>query len=284
MESLLDHLIILYEAKLAEFEVNFDTATEAGMKHSRDALSAFFFELQEAIVHPNIFFEIGAFSATTSLALKEALPDTQCFAFEASTYNYTFFQNKYDYEKAGVNYINAAVSRKPGKKKFYIQKSIDSQEVDKIRANNSLLERKQQGVEYEEHWVETYSVDSFVQSKNLSLDGTRISLWIDTEGAAFEVLQGIRSTLKYVQSILVEVEEKRYWKKQALAQRTIKYLLQAGFIPVARDFEAPFQYNILFVRPETIHRATYKTCRSTYLRSIRKHISAPTDAVNQTLP
>lgn len=271
MESLLNNLVLLYEAQLAELEIHFDTTIEDGIKRSKNTLSEFFFALQKQTIYPDIFFEIGAFSATTSLALKEALPDTQCFAFEANVYNYDFFRQQYNYEEAGVNYINAAISQRTGKEKFYVQKAINEIEVEKVRANNSLLQRQQKNVEYEELEVDAYTIDSFIQSKGVSIDNKRISLWIDTEGAAFEVLRGMKAVLENVHSIFIEVEEKRYWKDQALAQQIIRYLLRAGFIPVARDFEAPFQYNILFIRAGIVHRPTYKTCRSDYFRSIGRH-------------
>ena len=268
MEALLDHLVLLYEAQLSALEAHFDTKTEAGINHSKMTLSDFFFSLQVEAIQPDIFLEVGAFSATTSLAIKEALPNAHCAAFEANIHNYNFFRQEYNYEKAGVRYINAAVGEKNGKENFYIQTSVAGQTVGRIRANNSLLTRQQAEVEYEQLKVDMYSIDSFLRSQNFNIKENKISLWIDAEGAAFSVLKGTRNALKSVQSVLIEVEEKRYWEDQVLAQRVFKYLLKEGFVPVARDFEAPFQYNVLFVRPAVTRVPAYKICRSAYFRSI----------------
>lgn len=266
------HLSLLYEAQLSQLELYFDLDTEEGIKHSKVTLVDFFLELQRILIKPQFFYEVGAFSAKTSLKLKAILPETQCLAFEANIYNYNLFTQENDYENAGVDYRQLAISAKTGREIFHIQKKIANNNVAPIRANNSLLIRQQSGVKYEKLTVDTYSLDDFIQQEQkITLSNQKISLWIDAEGAGFDVLKGSEVTLSQVFSIFMEVEEKQYWKGQILAQPIIKHLLQKGFVPVARDFEAPFQYNIIFLRTGLVSRPAYKHCRSAYYRKIKEY-------------
>lgn len=77
-----------------------------------------------------------------------------------------------------------------------------------------------------------------------------LALWIDVEGKSYEVLQGGLETLKKTDVLIIEVEEKQFWKNQKLDHEVKKFLEDRGFVYVARDQEYPQQYNMIYVKFE----------------------------------
>ena len=72
-------------------------------------------------------------------------------------------------------------------------------------------------------------------------------MWVDVEGATKQVLGGGARTLKATQIAIVEVEDQEIWEGQWKAGQVISAMLDAGLVPVARDFEFKGQYNIVFL-------------------------------------
>lgn len=267
----INHLTNLYDADLAKLEFFFNTSNENSIKQSKDCLNSFFFDLQSNLIRPNFFFEIGAFTAQTSAKVKIENPKTQCFAFEANIYNFNHFSSHSRFKDLNVNYLNLAISDQTKKVNFFVQKSISGSEVDAIKPNNSLLVRNQANVEYEKVLVQSYQLDDFIIKQEIELnENSRISLWIDVEGAGLSVLKGAELALNNTACIFIEVEEKKYWKGQALSNTIMKYLIKKNFIPIARDFETPFQYNVMFIKQEILLNSAYKTCRTNYFNKIKK--------------
>jgi hypothetical protein len=53
--------------------------------------------------------------------------------------------------------------------------------------------------------------------------------------------------------MFIEVEQYPYWSGQWLFWDVQKYLATHGLIPVARDFEYPHQFNVLFIAQTLLH-------------------------------
>jgi hypothetical protein len=85
----------------------------------------------------------------------------------------------------------------------------------------------------------------------------RAALWIDVEGACGLVLPGATDLLSRSAIVFVELEEQRFWGEgHWLHDQVIGYLWNFGFVPVARDFEYQYQYNMIMVRQELLGGAT----------------------------
>jgi hypothetical protein len=142
----------------------------------------------------------------------------------------------------GVNYLNLAIGDKTGILDIHRHKDI------KIAGNNSLRVRKQGGEKYEAVSIPIVSLDDFFGSNEFSTDD--FSIWIDTEGCAYEVLQGAeKQFLDRTLSLFVEVEDKGFWLGQKQSDKVFQILLSKSFIPIARDFEYVNQYNVIFLHP-----------------------------------
>lgn len=210
--------------------------------YSIPILSQNYYELQK-ILKSDCFFEIGAFEAYFSRNMKSIFPNSKVYAFEASPYCYDNYKNL----NTSIDYLNVAISDKEGEIDFILQdKNLsDQSEIEKIRGNNSILDRNDDTILYKKISVKSTTFDLFVERE--SLENFSISLWIDVEGANKNVLQGSKNFLKNVQSLLIEVEDFEYWKNQWLSTDVDKFLKSFGFLPIARDFEDNNQYNVVYI-------------------------------------
>lgn len=215
--------------------------------HSISILSKNYCELQK-ILKSDCFLEIGAFEADFSRNMKNIFPTSKVYAFEASPYCYENYKNL----NSSIEYLNLAISDKEGEIYFSLQdKNIsDQSEIEKVRGNNSILDRNDDTIIYKKISVKSITFDSFIEKE--SLLNLLTSLWIDVEGANKNVLLGAQKYLKNTQSLLIEVEDFEYWKNQWLSKDVDKFLQDYGFIPIARDFEDNNQYNVVYVNQHLV--------------------------------
>lgn len=212
------------------------------VSNSINILSNYYYELQK-IINPNCFFEVGAFEASFSRKMHEIFSFSEIWAFEANPYNFQYYKDLND----DINYLNLAISNTNGTVNFYLQdKNLnDGLEIEKIRGNNSILNRNDLTISYKDIEVKSTSLDSFIENKNLT--DKIFSLWIDVEGANKNVLLGFERYIENAISILIEVEECEYWQNQWLCNDVCCFLKTKNFIPILRDFEDNQQYNVVFI-------------------------------------
>jgi hypothetical protein len=72
------------------------------------------------------------------------------------------------------------------------------------------------------------------------------ALWIDVEGAAYEVLSTVQSRQSLVSLIHIETETKELWKNQRLKHDVVDLARSMGFEQIAQSSEG-VQQDIVFV-------------------------------------
>lgn len=190
----------------------------------------------------NVFLELGAFNAETSVKVKSIKSECEVIAFEANPYNYNMFSETLSH--SGVDYRNLAISNYKGISDFFVQIASRGKIIPKTKKNNSLMERNDSTTYYEKVPVEVYRVDDIVDLTPSS----NVGMWIDVEGVGYESLQGAKDTLRQTQLIKIEVESKQFWKSQITDSKIISFLESEGFKIDSRDQERSGQYNIIFTR------------------------------------
>lgn len=191
---------------------------------------------------PDLFIEAGAWNGQQSIKVKGLVPSCDVNAYEANTYVYDSFLNTF--EGSLAKYHNIALSDEQGKAKFKVQLTHRNKIVPKTKKNNSLKERTEAGVQYEEIEVVLDTIDGIYSRMNHK----SVAMWIDVEGVGLEVLKGAEKVLEKTNLIKIEVESQRFWEKQHLDTEIIEYLESKGFTAESRDEERTGQYNIIFVK------------------------------------
>jgi FkbM family methyltransferase len=252
-ESLMIDLLLLQNA------AHYDVGNESERRRSNEDLISLFYMLQDRI-RPELTVEIGAFNAKFSIDMRRR--GFRAIALEANPHNFEHFRKDPELASSGVEYLHLAISGTDGFIDFQLQKKVAGVEADPVRGNNSILIRNTDGIEYDVINVPSASLAGFF--RNHGLDGKSFSAWIDVEGAMGEVLDGADAALDSCLTLLVEVEQHRFWRDQRLVTHVMDLLIRRNLIPIARDFEYAHQYNMIFVRRELLESAVVRDALALY--------------------
>lgn len=255
------------QLRLLGLAAHVDLSTVKGRMWSNEVLTDFFHDLQK-VFRPKTILEIGAFDAFFSRRARLEHPSAKIIAFEANPHNYAHHKSVHNYEEAGIEYINLAISDRIGNIEFQLQTEKQGDQVSKVAGDNSLLKRAHtEGViGYETVTVPTTTLNKFLSSSNYVADD--FSAWIDVEGAIEMVFSGADDVMKRMQSVFIEVEEREYWSGQWLLNEVEDYMNSHGLKLVARDFENAHQFNVVFVKEDLMKHFMFKDRMVVYINRL----------------
>jgi FkbM family methyltransferase len=193
--------------------------------------------------------EIGARGAEYSLEMANTYGGAiSLCAIEASPRTHAYFSKKINYRNWGISYIHALVSDRDEDTVFY---EYVCEDMEPAFGLSSMLIRdiRQHGaVRRARSTVKAIRGDTFIESKFRNKQ--RIALWIDVEGAQYEVLHSLSKSfsLGIINSVYIEVEMKKLWIDQKMLDNdVIAFMNKQNFSQFLRDNEDDTQYNIIFV-------------------------------------
>lgn len=205
------------------------------------AIESLFDDLLDLLA-PRTIMEVGAFEAAFALRAKSRHPDADVVALEANPRVHEHFADRLT--DSGVDYRHLAAGAVAGEATIHIPEVIANTAMPHVGRMGSL------------HVVglrdsRTVAVTVPMLPLDQIMPGARapITLWIDVEGAAAQVLDGAESTIAATDLLICELESRPVWKEQVLDRALRERLAAAGFTMVARDCQKWFQYNAIFARP-----------------------------------
>lgn len=227
---------------------DFDISLKSNKIISHNKLVEFFINLIN-LLKPTYFFDIGSYDGSASIRLSRALPTLKAIAFEANINNYSKWKDRKEFQELSIRYEYQAISNYNGIINFNIPTELTGRKLPTNHGGASLMLRADPNAKYLVTEVKCGRLDDFCLDNQISLDEKEqnFALWIDVEGAAKQVLEGCNQCLSKTSLIFIEVEEYKFWQDSAPAKNVISQLISYGFIPIARDYEYPQQYNLLFV-------------------------------------
>ena len=205
-----------------------------------------FFDLLIKAIQPKTLLDIGSMDGSDAMKLKKLSPESNCFAFEANPYNYNTMIQDDCLKKSKINIINKAISDVDGKVSFYVAKQ-DADQNDWRKGTSSLLKRgsKENNIEEDLIEVEASTLNSFIGQNQFD----QCALWIDVEGAAYQVISGANLIADKIIVGHIEVEETPVWAEQKDANAVKKLLHDYGFLCIARG-RGRNQHDLVFIRKE----------------------------------
>lgn len=210
-----------------------------------------------------ITIEVGAHEATFSKTSKELNPACECFAYEANPYVYKKYCE--ELKKLGVDYQNLAINDSNNDIELSIPIKLKHRFLGLDNRISSIHKRDQPNVEYEVVKVKANRLDSLFE-KNHQLK----ALWIDVEGAQYEVLSSFGSMWSSVAFIYIEIEHRNVWSNNFDIKNINNLFENHGFVEIMRDNLARGQYNAVFTDLETSrHELTVEMVNS-YISDINK--------------
>ncbi len=238
-----ESLLAAYDRALFTAAAYYDVDSKSERKRSTRELARFFFQLVR-VFQPALFIEAGAREADASRRARQLLKDARIVAFEANPYTHKRYSSTVNFDAARVEYRHLALSTEVGTATFNVQR--DGAGKPLANGRGSLLTQQEYPEGLEQVTVPCSTLDAFFEEHDYALS----SMWIDVEGATEIVLGGGAKTLKKAAAIFIEVEDRAVWEGQWLRPDVVAHLFDAGLVPIARDFQARYLYNIVFVREQ----------------------------------
>jgi FkbM family methyltransferase len=196
----------------------------------------------------NTICDIGSMDGADSLTFRDAAPTSNIYAFEANPENFRRMLDDRALQERSIQVVPLAATNYDGEAEFFLVET-DYSRRDGSRGLSSLYQRC-------DPWstpagvvrVKTTRLDTFLGDK--CPPHSRLALWIDAEGKAYEVIEGIRDVVSQIQFLLVEVEtEACIGVNQKLYPEVKSLLRRFGFAELATDLPSNnLQFNALFVR------------------------------------
>lgn len=194
-------------------------------------------------LQPDLFVEAGANDPETSRRARKYI-NGRIVAFEANPIAFEKFVSDANTAKR-VEYIHAALSDADGETTFNVR-IVDSEPV--ADGKSSLIREIDETVEYQKFVVNAHRMDSYFPSDSTG----HWVMWVDVEGASEYTLKGAAAILDRCDAVYIEVNDRPIWQDQWLAEDVINFLDDYDLVPVARDFQSRYQYNILFLKRRLI--------------------------------
>jgi FkbM family methyltransferase len=191
--------------------------------------------------------DVGSMDGADSLTFRDAGEELSIYAFEPNPENLRRMLADRTLQERNIHVVPLAATNFDGEAEFFLVEA-DYSRRESRRGLSSLYRRP-------DDWavpagvvrVTTTRLDTFLAGRCAS--DSRLALWIDTEGKAFEVIEGIGEVVKQVRCLHVEVEtEPCIGANQKLYPEVRSLLQRLGFAELATDQPSDrLQFNALFV-------------------------------------
>lgn len=204
------------------------------------------FKLLLRRLRPDLVCDVGSMDASDALAFRKVLPEARILAFEANPANAVVLQNDPRLTEAGIGVVQQAVWNRDDTLTFYVEQLDQGGAAGDIRRGiSSTRPRQVNSLGTSQVVVPAVRLDTFVG--RMDPVPQSIALWIDVEGGAFEVIEGIGAIAGRVALIHVEVETKPFWVGQRLAPDVMELARSLGFVPLGRG-RHPDQHDLVLIR------------------------------------
>jgi FkbM family methyltransferase len=218
--------------------------------------------------------DVGSMDGSDALSFRSILPRAAIFALEPNPTNFSLMAADDRLRRSGIRILPAAASDRRGDAPFYVVAADYAAPRARARRGMSSLHRRHDGSPLAATVaVPTVRLDELLESESVA--DTPIALWIDTEGAAFEAIQGCSGVLRSTRMIHVEVETQPViGVGQKLFPDVERTLWEAGFVLFATD-QAPdvLQFNALFLRADFAVEKTAEIVRYAKRERLRRRVS-----------
>jgi FkbM family methyltransferase len=215
-----------------------------------------------------VICDVGSMNGADALIFHDAVPEASVYAFEPNPENLRLMQANRALQERNIQVVPLAVTNYDGEAKLFLV-DADYSQSDIRRGMSSLYQRSGDWASAAVKYVKTTRLDTFLADK--CPPNARLALWIDTEGKAFEVIEGMAGIVERVQLLHVEVETVAcIGSDQKLYSEVRAQLEQLGFAELATDHaRSGCQFNALFVRSDLSARMQFRAKACLVLARLR---------------
>ena len=196
------------------------------LKIKNEVKKSFIDLISDKISNPKIILEIGSRDAIQGIEFFRIFPRAKIYAFECNPKCIkTCIENTKN--NKNIEIIPCAVFNKNEKKDFYsIVSHNGAGSLFSINEDLSKDYPEYRNLQKEKITVDAIRIDTWANRRGIK----KIDLvWIDVQGAEYEVFEGMGEYLRNVQAIYAEVENKILYNDQKLMKDVSRLLNENGF-------------------------------------------------------
>ena len=202
---------------------------------------------------PKLILDVGSMDGSDSLRFRQMSANSRIIAIEASPSNYKKMILDSHLEKSEIEVANYLIASHEKRLAFYIihdsciadtQKSIN-------RGSSSLLEPIDKSAV-----VERIELDAIRLDKFITMNGGQsndLALWIDVEGAGFDVLESIGDLKKNISLLHIEAEITPKWVGQKLKSDLAELASRFNLVLLATT-KNPDQQDLVFINKSLLDK------------------------------
>jgi len=223
-----------------------------------------------AAIQARTVVEIGAHEASFSCDIKARLPDATVIALEANPHVFEHYCNARHIKAADISYEMCAISDTDGTVEFNIPTLVAGATKPLTNMMGSLGRLSLPNSAHETISVKAETLDTFLSS----YPNDPLAIWIDVEGMVDRVLAGGTASVQRASVVICEVETAQVWGGQATAANIMERFSEHGFVPIARDCQKAFQFNVLLVKPNLLANPDVEAAVRSYTGKTESLLSA----------
>lgn len=211
---------------------------------------------------PGLILDVGSMDGSDSIRFRRMSPLSKIIAFEANPYNFKKMQNNSRLAQLNIEVRNRLVSSKAEKGKFYISKgAVAGKNSGNMGTSSSMMPVNDADVA-EVIEVDTTRLDEII--KNESLPAGWVAMWIDVEGAGYEVLSSVVGAKQQIALLHIEVELAEFWVGQKLKNDVIQLANELGLVLLAGS-ENDKQQDLVFINAKLLSERSTAVKFATFL-------------------
>jgi FkbM family methyltransferase len=223
--------------------------------------SEFLFRSLAKHLGAEVICDVGAFDCFHSRRFRAT--GAKVIALEANPVNFEVLARDASLAAAGIELFNYAAWNRDEEITFNV---VDATGRDaQWRTMISSIRERTPDTRFASKPVPVRAVrlDSFLTDL-LPAPAPTIALWIDVEGAGYEVLEGMERIRDHVCLVHIEVETRAFWEGQRLLPDIEALMEQLGFTPIARR-PGDEQFDVVFVNDRWLGRSRAVVSGMTFL-------------------
>lgn len=195
----------------------------------------------------DVICEVGSKDGADALRFSEAVPAANIYALEANPENFHLMQADPELRQSNIKILMLAATDYDGEADFFLVGDPSTGAVD-WRGMSSLYQRSGHQGPQSLTRVKAARLDTLLGSK--VPPGARLALWVDAEGSAFEVIDGVSGIAEAIHLVHLECETSPCIAAGQKLYPEVRILLQRlGFAELAIDQPRNArQFNAVFVR------------------------------------
>ena len=219
--------------------------------------ASLFYHLLSLLPEKDAFLDVGSLDGREAFAVEERFPKVAPIAFEPNPRNIAVIEDEQQKRHSRIMLETYAIGNENSTVSFYTR---NPRESDNFGASSILkFSETDHDTQFDTTRIEVPL--RRLDTLELLAPYTHLALWIDVEGAGYQVLEGIAAIAQKVQLVHIEVETRQLFEGQRLANDIITLMRGYGMLLVGSNLDAQMrkaQGDLVFLREDVLDTRVVK--------------------------